>query len=107
MKFIELLENIIDVGADNKLNEPPERKPNMDVLVKKIQEAIYKAFQSSDEVKQKLNSATVLKIEGPNVHLRLYEKGKNPTTAVLPMLYLKKYLNNPQILANILLKKAM
>ena len=112
MKLKEILENLLDGPEEHK---PPERKPDMGVLDANIQKYIDRAIEASPEAQRKLDWVKA-KIEGPNVILTTKKaaivfgarKAEKPTTATtIPLLYLKKYLNNPKMLADILLKKGM
>jgi hypothetical protein len=88
MKFKELLENIIDMGTDNKLSEPPERPANKEVLSKRIQDAFKKAG---------LNVS--VKADGAKVELTSNGKTNTFTTS-----HVMKYINNPKALAEMISK---
>jgi hypothetical protein len=102
MKLKEILENLLD-GPEEHI--PPEKPANIGVLDKNIQKYIDRAMQEP-EAQDKLLSVKV-RIDGPNARLIIRNKNEGPHIATIPMLYLKKYLNNPKTLADILLRKGM
>ena len=88
MKFKELLENIIDMGFDNKLSEPPERPANKELISKKIQNAFKKAG---------LNVS--VKADCTKVEITANGKTNTFTTS-----HIMKYINNSKALAEMISK---
>lgn len=90
MKFNEILENILDMGNENKLNEPPQGKPNYAVLENKIKDAISRISIRNVDVK----------VTGPTVQFT-----RNGKTSTFNTSHVMKYLNDPFALNQMILKK--
>jgi|WetSurMetagenome_2_1015567.scaffolds.fasta_scaffold721913_2 hypothetical protein len=104
MKFKELLENIIDMGAENKLSQPPERSANTELITRKVQNIFNKAYLKEPLKNAKISEVKVIKADGGQVHLKIeYTNGKS-STSTFNTSHIMKYANNPKTLIELMTK---
>ena len=83
MKLRNLIENIIDMGQENKTTESPERPANKELISKKIQDAFKKAGLD-------------VSIQASGGIVKITSNGKTNTFTTS---HVMKYINNPKALA--------
>ena len=97
MKLHKLLENMIDLGSDNKLSEPPEKPANTKVLEKKIEAALHNAMMKFPSNVRGLDLH--VKANGATVEITSTSKEGKTTTNRFTTSHVMKYINNPKALA--------